>query len=265
MSDAARWLRKNLLTLNSKKTKFICFHKTAASGPKHCVPIKIHSCDNSCCASCPCEVIDRIDVIKYLGILIDENLNFKAHITCLSKRIRKTIYIFKRLRYSADVKLLRTIYLALCQSIITYGISVWGSAAKTSILVAERAQRSVLRVMLRKPYRYPTNSLYAEALVLTVRQLFIYKVCITVHRNSLKMENYTNLITKRIFVLPKPRVNTNFGRRFGEVLGITLYNIAVRRQHTIKNSSVSETKKLIFKWLTSLSYSETETLLLKLV
>lgn len=93
------------------------------------------------------------------------NTTFSAY----PKGLEKQYTYSKKLRYSADENLLKLIYVALCQSIITYGISVWGSAAKTTMLAAERAQRSVLKVMLLKPFRYPTHSLYAEAKVLTVR------------------------------------------------------------------------------------------------
>lgn len=82
MSNAACWFRDNLLTLNSKKTKFLCFHKSAASSPTNSTNlIKIHNCNNVSNLACSCEVICRSNSIKYLGLVIDENLNFKSHIT----------------------------------------------------------------------------------------------------------------------------------------------------------------------------------------
>jgi hypothetical protein len=262
MSSSASWFRDNLLTLNSIKTKFVCFHKSAASSPTNSTqPIKIHTCNDDSNTHCSCEIICRTQTIKYLGLLIDENLNFKAHITGLSKRIRKMMYIFKNLRHSADPTLLKNIYISLCQSLITYAISSWGSAAKTTVLVAERAQRSVLKVMLKKPYRYPTNILYSEAQVLTVRQLFIHKICLSMHKCAAKMENYPELLSKRVFKLPIPRVNTAFGRRFGDVISSRIYNTAVHQQNRLIRRTVSEAKRLLFKWLLSLDYQETEALL----
>lgn len=46
--------------------------------------------------NCKCEQIERTNVIKYLGIQIDNNLSFKKkHISYVSARLRKPLYILK--------------------------------------------------------------------------------------------------------------------------------------------------------------------------
>ncbi|CAB3243932.1 unnamed protein product [Arctia plantaginis] len=65
------------------------------------------------------------------------------------------------------------IYIALAQRVITYCIPVWGGATKTHFLEVERAQRSLLKVMYLKPYRFPTNILYMTCSLLSVRKLYV--------------------------------------------------------------------------------------------
>ncbi|KOB72983.1 Uncharacterized protein OBRU01_05410 [Operophtera brumata] len=85
--------------------------------------IKIHKCGNSRTSqkpNCSCNMIDRADYIKYLGVVLDENLTFGQHIKTLSGRVRKLIHIMKLLRDGADRDVLKMVYTSLCQSVICY-------------------------------------------------------------------------------------------------------------------------------------------------
>lgn len=106
---------------------------------------------------------------------IDESLGFKTHIQSLSARIRKVVGIIRNYRDVACKAAFKLVYYAPCQSLTLYCILCWGSAVKTFMVQAESAQQAVLKVMFRKPFKYPTLSVYSEAEVLNVRQLFILK------------------------------------------------------------------------------------------
>lgn len=209
----SKWLRSNLLTLNNDKTNYLCFHKTAASEPSPNSYLKVHTCQNLL-SNCSCNQIRRANSIKYLGITLDDKLNFKNHIDILSKRVRKIIGVIKRLRNSASRVIIKYVYTAICQPLLTYCITVWGNAAKSVLITVERAQRSVLKVMFKKPYRYPTDSLYKEAQVLSVRQLFIHKVCLTAHKEITNSNVYPRLLEKRVYKIPTPTIKTTFATRF---------------------------------------------------
>lgn len=225
------WLANNLLTINHKKTKYLCFHKTAASQPNIPNHIKIHTCKLTQILDCNCQSIDRTNSIKYLGVILDQNLNFKEHTLSLANRIRKTAAILKKLRNSAEPFLLTRVYLAICQSIASYCIPVWGSAAKTTLIIPERAQRCVLKVMHKKNFRFPTQTLYKEAKVLTIRQLFILRLCLSTHKKVLTSDLYDQLCKKRVFKMPSLYVNTSFGQRFGAYIRSHIYIIMVCMLH----------------------------------
>lgn len=63
------WFKYNKLSVNVSKTKFIIFHSNRSRTNIESIQIKIHN-----------KVIERVENIKFLGIYLDESLNFKQHI-----------------------------------------------------------------------------------------------------------------------------------------------------------------------------------------
>lgn len=263
MVEVASWLQRNLLTLNVKKTKFIFFHISDASAPgPELASIKIHTCSNSA-SECDCSAIARCDVIRYLGVMIDSKLTFKHHITKLSGQVRKCIYIFRNLRNAASNDVMKMVYYALCHSLLTYCISCWGNAAKTTMIQVERAQRAVLKTMFRKPHRYPTTDLYREASVLSIRKLFILKSTVSTHGTVLRSDKYHHMMNSRNFKIAVPLVKTYFAQRFDPFISAFLYN-KISKLCDIKSCTLRDAKKKLSNWLLNLTYSQTEELFLRL-
>ena len=258
LTKVAGWLRDNLLTLNASKTKFLCFHKTGVSAPPLNLNIKVHKCKDT--APCDCVNIERTATIKYLGVVLDERLTFKDHLMISAKRIRQFIYLFKNLRSAADIKLLREVYIAVCQPVISYCITSWGGSGISNMIQLERAQRAILKVVLGKPIGYPTAQIYSETKLLNVRGLFIIRVITRMHRNIRTIKDFDEIVRKRVFALPIPKTNTNFARRFGFYLHPHLYN-KVNRQCNILDYTVKEAKSKVEGWLMNLNYSDIETAL----
>ncbi|KAF9810699.1 hypothetical protein SFRURICE_021152 [Spodoptera frugiperda] len=76
---------------------------------------------------------------------------------------------------------LNIIYFSLAQSVLGYCLVVWGGTHKTTMLRVERGQRAILKVLAKKPIRYPTKALYSLCQVLTVRQLFVLQAILRKH------------------------------------------------------------------------------------
>lgn len=257
MALIKNWLDSNLLTLNLSKTKYLCFHKTKASEPLSRLEMRIHSCDFQ--SSCNCSLITRARSIKYLGIEIDENLSFKEHITNLAKRVRKLIYVMGALRASASEQVLRLVYGALCESILSYCIVVWGGAGVTAMIEVERAQRAVLKVMYKLPYRYPTIDLYSELGMLNVRQLYILKVTLAEHRQT-SIPKAPSSPRRRLPRVLQPQVKTAFAHRLPEFSFPYIYN-KINDKCNIRGKPIRECKRLVTQYLRALSYDNTESFL----
>ena len=256
------WLENSLLSINTAKTKYLCFSITNMLSPAAQFEITIHTypCnvgDGNESLQCECAKLERSATIKYLGVVVDDKLKWSAHISSLAARIRKAIYMFRILRDMADLKLLITIYKALCESVISYCISSWGGAAKTSLLELERAQRAVIKVILKLPFKYPTTSVYKKADVLSVRRLYVYQCVKRYHRITVPTLPVTQ---KRIDTCPVPRVKTKFAQRYYDVLAPRLYN-CINSAQDIKACSNYSIKNILTHWLKSFDYEGIENLL----
>ena len=101
------WFISNKLSLNVKKTKFSFFHKAIRRDDLPLVLPKLYI-DN--------QVIKRRPSIKFLGILLDENLSWKEHLKLTENKIAKNIGLI----YKAKPNLNKDSLLALYFSILLY-------------------------------------------------------------------------------------------------------------------------------------------------
>ena len=95
-------------------------------------------------------ILERVDSIKYLGVILDENFNWSAHVTQLKKKLSGSVGILSKLRYYVNTKILIQVYHALISSRIHYGITCWGAAAQTTLnpirVLQNRAIRFILKI-----------------------------------------------------------------------------------------------------------------------
>lgn len=260
LNRVIRWLSNSLLSLNLSKTTYLTFSLSSRTQPSlDMYHLRAHVCSPEPRTPCDCPVLSRSTQVKYLGVYIDCLLSWKEHIACLTSRMRKMIYIFKKLRNSANLNILKTVYCALCQSILSYCITVWGGAAKSHILPLERAQRTVLKVLSFKPFRYSTAQLYSNCKLLSVRQLFVLETIIKKHSSL----HYTpdSLHKRRTYkVCPNQHFNTSLAARHYNILSSHLYNL-LNKCLNIYPLSRTRCKKIIIIWLQAKTYAQIENLL----
>lgn len=256
LAQVANWLQNNLLTLNASKTKYMAFRITQKSRPKE-TSLKLHYCNSRSTTECDCPVLECVDHVKYLGIKIDHKLTFDHHIATLRNRLRKMVHIFKRLGTVADPKTLRTVYLALCQSLINYCIVCWGSAAEFRMMKIERAQRALLKVAYKKPYRYPSDKLYDDTKFLPVRQLYILAATLRFHKTALFELVRTKRNTNRRNAWALPKTRTAHAQNTFAFKGPFLY------QYLDNKLQIAETTRFVCKkkvtlWLSSQNHEDTQ-------
>ncbi|KAJ8710915.1 hypothetical protein PYW08_009430 [Mythimna loreyi] len=154
----------------------------------------------------------------------------------------------------------RVVYLALCQSLIQYCIVAWGGSTKTHMLKLERAQRALLKVGWRLPYRFPTAELYEKCMVLSVRKLFILNLVLIKHAQiPYEPEKFSSQRRKHT-VCPSFRTQCRSSQRSFLFLGSHVYN-QVNKILNIYHMRKSNCKKAITSWLLKLDYADIEKIL----
>ena len=104
----------NKLSLNIDKTNYIIFHSSSinvSSGSD----IRIGK-----------KCIKRVKFVKFLGLLLDEHLSWKYHLSELSKKLARTCGMFFKIRNLLPLDVLVCLYNALFLSFLQYGLIVWG-------------------------------------------------------------------------------------------------------------------------------------------
>ena len=108
----SEWLKANQLSLNVEKTNYMIFKKKTANS------IHIHIDKVA---------INRVSSNKFLGVLIDEELNWKEHIASVATKIGRIIGILFRIRYKISYKTTMLLYNSLILSQINYCNIIWAS------------------------------------------------------------------------------------------------------------------------------------------
>ena len=98
------------------------------------------------------KAIEQKDHVKYLGVLMDEHLNWKKQINNVTKKISRGVGILAKLRSYLDPKLLRNIYYCIVYSHLSYGVEAWGSACATDLEKLLILQKKAVRILTGNKY-----------------------------------------------------------------------------------------------------------------
>ena len=226
MNNLSKWFKANRLTLSSDKSSFMIFRsKKSKLNP---LPSKINFGPNS---------MNRQESVKYLGVTIDEHLTFNEHIENVSNNLKKCFSTFYGVRDFINKDQIKTIYYSLIYSKIIYALPIYGLTSKENILTIQRMQNKLLKVLMKKNYRYSTNQLHNELEILKVEDLidqeiltFVsnYKNCKlpNVFNNYFEFRGTRQIIRTRNIEnsIIVPITNTNYGEQTVKVKGSKLWN-----------------------------------------
>jgi hypothetical protein len=96
---------------------------------------------------------------KYLGITIDFHLKWTEHIPNIKNKIRSLTALFYKIRF-LNKSIIRQIYMALCNSILLYGITYWGGSNRTNINTLHITQKMIIKIAYSLPLKYPSGELF---------------------------------------------------------------------------------------------------------
>ena len=132
LAEIAEWLKVNILTLNLNKTICMIFSKRHNNAD---VSIKLEG-----------KLITRVSQTKFLGLIIDDKLNWKAHISYISGKISRAIGVIIKARNLGKDALL-SLYYTLIFPYLTYCNQVWGSTFKYNINTLNKLQKRAIRII----------------------------------------------------------------------------------------------------------------------
>ena len=127
------WMIMNKLSLNYSKTEYIL-----NSSPNHNSSFSLRIGNHD---------INQVNSVKYLGVYIDANLNWKDHISNLERKISRACGLICKLRYVVNQSCLLQFYYGHIYSHLKYGILAWGSQPDASLKKLNVLHRRAVRLM----------------------------------------------------------------------------------------------------------------------
>ena len=150
-----RWLQANKICLNTSKTEIIIFGPKLKQITKHLNFIISGQEINTC------------SKVRYLGVILEEHLDWNLHINSLKCKLNRAIGILSKTRRYVPKFLLNTLYSTIFHSHLIYSCQIWGQN-NTTLRKLEPLQNKALRIVNFKNNEYNVNELYKTNKILKI-------------------------------------------------------------------------------------------------
>ena len=223
LKEVYKYMKCNLLHINMGKCCYIHFEPTNdTSGICSRSEPFVGNSDESKTLYINNKPIKEVTEAKFLGVVLDNQLNWIPHAKTLVKKLRSAAAALCRIRHWIPKEKFLTVYHALFESHLTYGITVWGGIKKAWMDKIFKIQKHCVRVLFgdlemyleksrtcvrARPYignvsslklgkeyfcKEHTKRLFNEQGILAVRNLHLYNCCIEIFK-IMKFRNPINL------------------------------------------------------------------------
>ena len=231
MQEVEKWYRANKLKVNANKSNimYIGTRQRLNNVNLDDYPILYSG-----------EKLDRVDDMKYLGVIIDQHLLWNKQCNVLIRNVAHKLSMMRRMSSVVPEKILCQVYKSYIQPIIDYGLTIWGQCSKEQVQRVQHMIHLIAR-MVKKDFDF-INSRGADIAkelgwcTLIQRRDYLmsslmYKCTHGTAPNYLSdyiayqheySERMTRAMTKNILHIPKYK--TNNGTRSFNYCGPTLWN-----------------------------------------
>ena len=183
------WLNKWKIKANELKSS----HTTFTLRRKTCPQVFLNN-----------NPIPQVKEVKYLGLTLDSKLTWQKHIFNKRKQLGLKVssmywLIGRKSHLSLENKIL--LYKSILKPIWTYGIQIWGTAAKSHTDIIQRFQNKVLRMIVDAPWYVTNETIQNDLNVPTIKDEITrycqkYRCKIEAHPNQLA-HNLMNINPRR--------------------------------------------------------------------
>ena len=192
LNNLMTWFSANKLSLHLGKTGYTIFHSKKKSIPSGFDEIDIDG-----------EIIKRKKSVKYLGLTFDEVLSWAKHTELLIKRLGMYYSYFYQLRKVIPYNFKKQLFHAYVYSKITYGVHCYGVANKKVMKLVQTVCNKLLKILLIKIRKYPTDKLFKESKMLKIHDMknfiaakFVHKSIYSDTNTPEQLKNYFTLNTE---------------------------------------------------------------------
>ena len=104
--------------------------------------------------------VKQFDKIKFLGVIIDNQLSWNDQIKYVENKLMSTIVLIKRIKKFIPSSHYFKIYHSLFISHLTYGISCWGGICPSKLIKMFNIQKRCVRILFGDKYSFDHPEYY---------------------------------------------------------------------------------------------------------
>ena len=135
LAKISDWLSANRLSLNVAKSKLLYFTNKNRNSLRD-IQIKING-----------ETLKEVADAKYLGVYMDNKLNWDVHINHIKLRLSKGISMLAKIRHYVPESVRRSLYFTFINSHTGYNLLNWGTAPTHYIESVSAKTRKAIRLI----------------------------------------------------------------------------------------------------------------------
>ena len=118
LTKISDWCSNHGVQINFCKSNFMIIGKDSTNKHPEVKELFLNDLSNK---------IARVNTFKYLGIFLDDSLNFKIHAEYVRDKISGSLKCLYKLRRFFNFQLCKTVFHSFVMSTILYGLAIWGT------------------------------------------------------------------------------------------------------------------------------------------
>lgn len=131
LNNLNNWCTKNNMKINVSKTKYMLFTSVRKKNEPNEFILEIDK-----------QIVERVKSFKYLGVTLDETLNYEEHYNYVCKSMSARLYMLKRYKNYFTARWRHIFCTSLILSVLDYCLPVWGNVSQTKL---ERINKIIYR------------------------------------------------------------------------------------------------------------------------
>ena len=127
-------------------------------------------------------IITRVRATKFLGVIIDEKITWKNHISLVRSKLAKTVGILYRVRHLLNRSALFMLYCSLFLPYLTYCAEILGNTYKSNIQCIFPLQKKIVRIVYGANFKDHTDVIFQDLNFLKFYDIVKLKTCEVMYR-----------------------------------------------------------------------------------
>ena len=116
------------------------------------------------------------DSSKYLGVIIENKLNFQSHIHAIQNKVARTVGILSKVGCLFPSSTLLLLYFTLILPHLLFGLVLWGNTYSTYLAKLQHLQNKAICIISNSNYRSPITPHFYKLGILKIADQYTFEV-----------------------------------------------------------------------------------------